>query len=50
MKIWHEYRVTHVLWVIWDVEFDGDTQFYIGPKVRSSSGQKGQILIVKIFL
>ena len=40
MKIYNEYRVTHVLWVIWSVEFDGDTHFHIWPKVRSSSGQR----------
>ena len=39
MKIWHEYRATHVSWVIWNVEFDGDTHFLIWPNVRSSSGQ-----------
>ena len=32
--------MTHVLWVISHVEFDGDTHFHIWPKVRSSLGQK----------
>ena len=32
--------MTHVLWVIRHVEFDGDTNFYIWHKVRASSGQK----------
>ena len=32
--------MTHVLWIIWNLEFDGDTHFHISPKVRSSSDQK----------
>ena len=24
MEMLHKYRATHVLWVVWDVEFDGD--------------------------
>ena len=43
----HEYRVTHVLWIIWDAELDGDAHFNIWSKVRSSSGKKDQILIIK---
>ena len=27
IKMMHESHATHVLWVIWDVEFDGDTHF-----------------------
>ena len=50
MKIWDDCRVTRVLWVIWDVEFDGDTHCHIWRKVRSSSGQKGQISKLQIFI
>ena len=50
MKIWHECRVTHDLWVIWDVELDGNTHFYIWPKVRSSSGQKRPNFETQTFL
>ena len=32
--------MTHALWVISDIEFDGDTLSHISPKVRSSSGKK----------
>ena len=32
-------RGTHVLWVIWDPEFDGDIHFEIWPKERSISRQ-----------
>ena len=35
----HECRATHVFWVIWDAEFDGDIHFWIWPKKRSMSGQ-----------
>ena len=28
MEIYHEYRVTHVVWVIWNVEIDADTHFH----------------------
>ena len=33
--------MTHVLRVIWDVEFDGDTHFHIGPKFGRRSGKNG---------
>ena len=36
--------MTLVLWVICDVEMDGDTHLHIWPKVRSSSCEIGQIL------
>ena len=32
--------MTHVLWVLGNVEFDGGTHFHILPKARSNSGQK----------
>ena len=32
--------MTHILWVIWSLEFDGNTHFHMWSKVRSSSGQK----------
>ena len=32
-------RAKHVLCVIWDVEFDGDTHFPIWPEERSTAGQ-----------
>ena len=36
----HECRVTNVLWVIWDVEFDGDIHFfYVWPQEMSMSSQ-----------
>ena len=41
--------MTHVLWVIRDVELNGDIHFHIRPKVKSSSGQKGQILKIIFF-
>ena len=34
--------VTHVLWVILDVEFDGNIHFYVWLNLRSRSGQ-GQV-------
>ena len=36
--------MTHALWVISDIEFDGDTLSHISPKVRSSSGKRNQLL------
>ena len=52
MKIQHECRVTHVLWkcFICDEEFYGDTHFHICLKFRSSLGQTGQFLKLKIIL
>ena len=51
MKIWHECRVTHVLWVIWHVEFDVDTHYYIRPKVRSKrSNFENQDFLLKTYL
>ena len=34
-----QYRVTHILWVVWDVEFGCDIHFQIIPKERPMSGQ-----------
>ena len=34
-----QYRVTHILWVVWDEEFGCDINFQIIPEVRSMSGQ-----------
>ena len=50
MKILHECRVTHVLYVIWEVEFDGDTHFYIQGHVKARSKRlnfETQIFILK---
>ena len=50
----HECRVAHVLWVIWDVEFDGGIPFLkFGLRKCQCPvklGQISQILKFKIFL
>ena len=47
-------RVTHVLWVIWDAEFDGDIYVLIlargNVKFRSNYVKLGHISNLKIFL
>ena len=39
-KCWENVIVTHVLWVILDVEFDGNINCYVWLNSRSGSGQK----------
>ena len=40
----HECRVTHVLWAIWDVEFDGVFIFFkLGPRKCLCQIKLGQI-------
>ena len=39
MKMLHECRATHVLWVDWDAEIDGGIYFQVWPEERSMSGQ-----------
>ena len=34
-----ECRATHVLWVNWDAEIDGDIHFQVWPEERSMLGQ-----------
>ena len=46
MKIWHDCLVTYVLWVIWDVELDGDTHFTFDPKSGQVQVRKSQILTI----
>ena len=36
-------RATHVLWVIWDAEFDGDTHFKFDPRKVQLQVKLGQI-------
>ena len=39
MKMLHECRATHVLWVVREAEIDGGIHFQVWPEVRSMSGQ-----------
>ena len=39
MKMLHECRAAHVLWVIWNAAFDGGIHLKILPRERSMSGQ-----------
>ena len=41
--------MANVLRATWDAEFNADTHFHIWLKIRSCSGQKGQILKVFFF-
>ena len=47
-------RVTHVLWVIWDAEFDGDIHFLkFGPRkgqLKVKLGQNRANFKIQIFL
>ena len=40
--------MTHILRVIWILEYNGDTHFHIWPKIRPNSGQNGQCLKLKV--
>ena len=49
----HECRATHVLWVVWDAEFDGVIHFMFGlrkSQCRAKLSQKGQIFKFNIFV
>ena len=52
MKTLHECRETHVLWAIWDTEFDGDIRFLIWPEEGQCHDKfkLGQMSKFKIFL
>ena len=39
MKMLHECRAKHVLWIIWDAEFDGGIHFKVWTEERSTSVQ-----------
>ena len=48
MKLLYECRVTHAVWVIWDVEGNGDIRFFISDPGRGQCQVKsGQILKFK---
>ena len=39
MKMLHECRASHVLWVIWDIEVDGGIHFLFKPREGQAQGQ-----------
>ena len=43
VKMLFRYLATHVLWVIWDAEFDGGIHFYISPRKGQVQVKPGQI-------
>ena len=47
-KMLHEFYVTHILWVIWEVEYECGIYFLICQEETSSQVKFGQILECKI--
>ena len=47
MKMLHGFMM-HVIWVLCDVEFDGDTHFYIRHKDNQDQVKSGKILNIKV--
>ena len=41
MKMLHECRATHALWVIWDAEIDGDIHFEVWPEESQCHVKQG---------
>ena len=50
MKMLHEYRAALVLWVIWEVEFDGAFILFIWPGQRAKSGNSRSNYKIQDFL
>ena len=48
MKLLHEYRAAHALWVMWDVEFDEAIHFLLDTRKGQGRVKEDQISKPKI--